>query len=280
MEEEGPLRFRWLGVAGIELKAIDTTLIIDPYFTRVPFYKMWIGKVIPDRKLIKKHLKYCDHLLITHAHIDHLMDVPDVISNTGCKTYGSENTCKILSFCEIPQYSISRIKKGDILNMDDFKVEVLRANHREVPGFGFGKLEEGISPPFTARQYRMDECFSFHIAAMGITLLTDPGIANVPKNLREADILFTSVTYSEKYFRTLFDAVGPKVLIPIHWDNFFYPLSRPLRPYYKYVPGKFPFLKKVDLGQFEKDIKKIEPDIKVLIPEIFRSYELDSLLME
>ncbi|MHB8278441.1 MAG: hypothetical protein ACYDIA_12415 [Candidatus Humimicrobiaceae bacterium] len=39
--------------------------------------------------------------MVTHSHIDHLMDVPAIINNTGCKVYGSNNTCKLLSYCEI-----------------------------------------------------------------------------------------------------------------------------------------------------------------------------------
>ena len=80
MEKVQSIFFRWFGVAGIELKTNNCVLIIDPYFTRVPFYKMWVGKVIPDSKLIDQKIKYCDFVLVTHSHIDHLMDVPDIVS--------------------------------------------------------------------------------------------------------------------------------------------------------------------------------------------------------
>ena len=63
MERSESIFFKWLGVAGIEFKIKNRTLIVDPYFTRVPFYKMWIGKVVPDSKLIKQKIKYCDFIL-------------------------------------------------------------------------------------------------------------------------------------------------------------------------------------------------------------------------
>lgn len=271
--------FRWFGVAGIELKISDCVLIIDPYFTRVPFYKMWVGKVIPDSKLIDRNIKYCDFVLVTHSHIDHLMDVPNVVNNTGCKVYGSNNTCKLLSYSGIPETYIFEIKAGDLLNLGKFQVGVLHANHRNVLGFSAGPLIYPIQPPFNARQYRMDNCFAFNISANGFSFMTDPGINNVEKNLRKAEILFISVSYCEEYYRLLFEFIKPKILIPIHWDNLFYPLTLPLRPYFKAPSKKFPFFKKVDLIEFRKIIKKIDPKLKVIIPEIFKLYDIKDILL-
>ncbi len=39
----------------------------------------------------------CDFVLVTHAHWDHLMDVPDVVLNTGATALGSANTCQLLA---------------------------------------------------------------------------------------------------------------------------------------------------------------------------------------
>lgn len=279
MEKDQSIFFRWFGVAGIELKINNCVLIIDPYFTRVPFYKMWVGKVVPDKNLIAQNIKYCDFVLVTHSHIDHLMDVANVAKNAKCKVYGSDNTCKLLSYCEIPKEYILEIKAGDILNLGKFQVEVIHANHRNVLGFSAGPLVYPLSPPFSARQYRMDNCFAFRISVDGISIMTDPGINNVAKNLRKADILFISVSYSEEYYKLLFEFINPKILIPIHWDNFFYPLSVPIRPYFKAPSKKFPFFKKVDLNEFREAIKKIDPKLKILIPEIFKLYDIkDSIL--
>ena len=39
------VRFRWLGVAGVEIRAQGCTLAIDPYLTRIPFRSLWFGRV-------------------------------------------------------------------------------------------------------------------------------------------------------------------------------------------------------------------------------------------
>ena len=229
--------------------------------------------------IVSKVLKFqlSDMLLVTHSHIDHLMDVPDVVKNTGCAVYGSSNTCKILSCFQVPKECICGVEEGDKLNLGEFKVEVLHANHRNVLGFSAGSLVYPIQPPFRARQYRMDRCFAFHISAGGISFMTDPGINSSAKNLKRADVLFISACYSEEYYRLLFKVVEPKILIPIHWNNFFYSLSVPLKPYFKPPSKKFPFLRKVDLNEFREIIEKINPELKVLIPEIFKLYDMSEL---
>lgn len=278
MESAQSIFFKWLGVAGIELKIDNYVLIIDPYFTRAPLYKMLVGKVVPDNKLIEQKIKYCDFILVTHAHIDHLMDVPNIVNNTGCRVYGSNNTCKLLSYSGISEAHISEIKVGDILNLEKFKLEVLYANHRNVLGFSAGLLAYPLKPPFTARQYRMDNCFSFHISVSGMSFMTDPGINNLARNLKKVDVLFISVSYSKEYYKFLFEFIKPKILIPIHWDNFFYPISKHIRPYFKAPSKKFPFFKKVDLNEFREVIRKIDPKLKVLIPEIFKIYDIQSYI--
>jgi L-ascorbate metabolism protein UlaG (beta-lactamase superfamily) len=91
--------FRWLGVAGLELAAGGCTLLIDPYVTRIPFMRMWLGRVRPDRDLITRMFTRADAVLVSHAHFDHVMDVPDVVRNTGADAFGSPNACRLLSAC-------------------------------------------------------------------------------------------------------------------------------------------------------------------------------------
>lgn len=55
-------------------------------------------------------------------------------------------------------------------------------------------------------------------------------------------------------------------------------LSVPLKPYFKAPSKTFPFFKKVDLNEFREVIKKINPKLAVLIPEIFNLYDIKSIL--
>lgn len=266
------ISFRWLGVAGLELNANNRTLVIDPYFTRFPLRKLWFGSVRPNHELVAEKIKRCDFVLITHAHFDHLMDVPDVVHNTNATVYGSPNTCRLLNVCGVPNDRICEISVGDKLTLGEFQIEVSRAEHVKLPGFMPGRLPSNLKPPSRARDYRMDYDFSFLIVSDGHTLITDPG--ERPKVEIQTDVLFLFPLRQYPYYKSLMSGVKSKVVIPTHWDNFFRPLSRPLRPQMKYPALAFPPIQRVNLARFSRMIEKLSPRTKVVIPEIFRSYNL------
>jgi L-ascorbate metabolism protein UlaG (beta-lactamase superfamily) len=57
---DAQIRFRWLGTAGIELVVNDQVLLIDPYFTRLPVWKLVSGRVRPNRALIPDLVQRAD----------------------------------------------------------------------------------------------------------------------------------------------------------------------------------------------------------------------------
>ncbi|MHB0870884.1 MAG: MBL fold metallo-hydrolase, partial [Chloroflexota bacterium] len=100
---EGSIRLRWLGTAGIELSTDQEVLAVDPFFTRPPFRRIWFGRVFPDRRLVAAKLPRCNYVLVTHSHWDHLMDVPEVVLNTGATALGSPNSCRLLTLLGVPE---------------------------------------------------------------------------------------------------------------------------------------------------------------------------------
>jgi len=268
--------FRWLGVVGTELRANDQTLLIDPYFTRIPMRRLWFGRVEPDHGLIAEKVQHGDFVLITHPHFDHIMDVPDVVHNTGAAALGSANACRLLAAYGVSEEQAREIKVGDKLNLMDFEVEVFRSQHMRTPGFSPGRLSSDPKPPLRARDYRMDENFSFLISIGGYRMLTDPGES--PGAAPRADILFVFPYRNEEYYKSLLPLVQPKVVIPTHWDDFFRPLSKPLRPLIQ--PPKWPLisLRRINLTAFGRMIERIYPETKFFVPEIFRTYDLKEFM--
>jgi hypothetical protein len=118
----------------------------------------------------------------------------------------------------------------------------------------------------------MDENFSFLISIGGYRMLTDPG--ERPGTAPPADILFVFPYRNEAYYKSLLPLVQPKVVIPTHWDDFFRPLSKPLRPLIQ--PPKWPLisLRRINLTAFGRMIERISPETKFFVPEIFRTYDL------
>ncbi len=276
--EQQSLEMRWLGVAGIELRANEQILVIDPFVTRPPFRRMWWGRVRSDSDLAAATVPNGDFVLVTHAHWDHVMDVPAVIEQTKAIAYGSPNTCQLLAILGVPEEYLYEIKVGDQLTLGTFEVAIFPAEHGLVMGrpFATGSLARNLRPPLRMRDYRMDVCFSFLIEVGGLRFLdwSSEQIHLAPL----ADVLFVKPFREQAYYEALLGVVQPGVVIPIHWDDFMRPLTQPLRPMLKPPRMAFPPFARVDLTAFSQLIKRITPQTQMFLPEIFHIYELSEFL--
>lgn len=268
-----PLLFRWLGVAGIELKLEEQVLAVDPFFTRPPLWRMWFGRTSSNHALAFEKVPFCSYILVTHSHYDHLMDVPALAEATGAQVYGSRNTCKVCTAAGIPPEQVHEVTVGDRLTLGAFTVEVHLARHIRLPVDRLvnGPLPKNLRMPMRLRDYRMDVCFSFRIEVHGCTLLI--GDCPLP-----ADVLFYIPLRPKNELLALLPIVKPRLLVPIHWDDFFRPLSRPLRPSWA-LPGRNPFrLRRLNLDAFRQEVEGFSPGTTVLVPEVFHVYDLGQLI--
>jgi hypothetical protein len=118
----------------------------------------------------------------------------------------------------------------------------------------------------------MDACYSFNLLVGGRVL-------QVGKHPVAADAVFLSPYGSERSLTTALHSIRPRCVIPIHWDDFTRPLSRPLRPMLL-TPAQglspiIPPVRRLDLTQFSRFIRRILPEAEVRIPEIFETYHID-----
>ena len=218
-----------------------------------------------DRKLFAKYLPECNYLLFTHAHYDHLLDAAEIMRQTGAVAYGSDNTCQLLAASGAPISHTAKISVGDRLSLGSFHVEVIHGQHSSIP---FGRLFNGpvrapAKPPLFAWDYRMDVCLGYCITVEGTRILV---CAAAPQ---PAELWFLVAQEPKSYYRALLQGVQPQVLIPIHWDNFTRPLTKPLHRFHR--PGR------LSLGQIELLVHQAMPGCHVLVPELFREYAITGL---
>lgn len=253
------LVFRWLGVAGVELRAGDQVLAIDPFFTRPSLLQM-LKPLQVDEHLALEKLPACDYLLVTHPHYDHLMDVAVIVRHSGAMVFGSANSCQLLRLLGVPPGQVGEVHQGDVLSLGAFKVEVIAGQHSPIPmGHIFtGNLRRGMEPPLRVTDFRMDTCLGYRVTAAGIRLLV---CAREPL---PADILLAVAQEPKAYYVNLFQDAAPGTFIPIHWDNFTRPLRKPLRRFSR--PGRMP------LWQVTHLARQCLPHVQVIIPEIFKEY--------
>lgn len=273
-----PIRFRWLGVAGIELRVDGQVLAIDPFFTRPPLRRLFFGRVQSDSELIAEHMDRCDYVLITHAHWDHVMDVPEIVRSTSATAWGSANACRLLSICGVPAEKNRVIHAGDALQLGPYRVQVIPANHRWVPGFQPKDLAPGLEPPLRLRDYQMDGCFSILVDIEGLRLLNWRSVD--ADSAPRADVLFVGPHGGRHHCQALLQGVRPRLVMPIHWDDFFRPLREEIRPCWRAPRWALPPFARVNLARLKRTIEQIDPQVKVLIPEILHTYGLRRCLSE
>ena len=274
------MELRWLGVAGIELRSGSQILAIDPYFTRAPLRRLpgLLGRMQSDARLVAAQVPHCDFVLVTHPHYDHLADVPEVVRNTGATAFGSANACRLLAALGVPAQQVRQIRAGDALTLGDFRVEVLPGKHGHVPLAGLfnRRLSSHLRPPLRAWDYRMDCCFSFLVHAAGYRVLV--GLGEYPEEAPAADVLCVGVINSPECYRSLLRRIRPQIVVPIHWDDLFRPLSQPTRPMLAPPAWTIPPLRRVDLAGFAQMIRAMSPATRVIIPEMFHPYRLAEIV--
>jgi len=198
--------------------------------------------------------------------------VPDVVRNTGATALGTPNTCRLLTVLGVPEKQIRRIGAGDSLALGNFQVEVLPAEHGRAPAHRLlsRPLPSCLRPPLRVWDYRMDGCLGFLIQAGGRRVLV--GAAEYPQGAAATDVLFIGTNYSHARYRLLLQRAQPQVVVPIHWDDMFRPLSKPIRPMLKPPTWTIPPLQRVNLAGLGRMIEQMAPGTKVIIPELFRLY--------
>ena len=239
------LSFRWLGVAGIELRADGRVLVVDPYFTRIRFWQLWLGRIRPDVELVQRYLPQCDDIFVTHSHYDHLMDVPAVVAGTGASVFGSPNTCALMRVCGVPESLIHLVKPGDALERGEFHVVALEERaHAHFGGYAAGDIPPGLSLPLCASDFRMDYGLSYLISVGGLQLLTETCLR--ASDARSVDVLFTGpylgrAAGEAAHYREILEHYRPRLVVPIHCDDMWQPLTRPsvgqLEPTGKALPA-------------------------------------------
>jgi hypothetical protein len=262
----------YLGAAGWHFRAEQASLLVDPYFTRMSMPAILLSRAVADAELISRYTPPADAILVTHPHVDHLMDVPQAARITGAPMYASPQGSDLLEFLGVPPSQIVPIQAGDSLAIGPFEAEVYDSPHRLI--FGdvpyHGPLEHGLKPPLRASDYRMDCQFSFLIAVRGLRLLIASGIQCEPP--AEADVLLVGADASREQLGRILGATRPRWVLPNHWDDMFRPLDRPARPMITPPSGLMPGLRRIDLQAFARTVCELHPACEVILPDRFKPY--------
>lgn len=259
------LTLRYLGAAGWWLNYGQHALLIDPYFTRLPMWRYALGRAVPDRNLIERYTPPADHILVTHPHVDHLLDVPQAAALTGATVHASAQGCELLHALGVPAEQIDVIHAGDVLSLGPWQAEVYASAHRVILGRvpATGPLRTPLHPPLRARDYRIREQFTLRITYGETRVLIVSGIDDEPA--LNTDVMAVGADASLSQLAAILGSAAPRIVLPNHWDDMFRPLSRPTRPMLNpsISPGQ-PL--RLDLTRWAQRVAAIVPDTRIITP--------------
>src|SRR5438128_8231652 len=84
------LRVTYLGTNGYQFESGQHVLLVDPYFSRIDLRRVALGsRIQPDLRRINDAMQHLqpkvDAIVVTHGHVDHLLDVPVLMKRTGAR---------------------------------------------------------------------------------------------------------------------------------------------------------------------------------------------------
>ena len=242
---DAPLSATWLGVATLLLDDGSSALLTDGYFSRPSLARVAAGKVSPsparvDGCLARAKVSRLEAVIPVHTHIDHVLDSALVADRTGAQLVGGESAANVGRGYGLAEDRLVVASPGEPIRLGAFDVTLVESHHCPPDRFP-GTIDTPLTPPVRASDFRCGEAWStlVHHRPSDRRLLIQGSAGFVKGALdgRRADAVYLSVgqlglqprSYLLDYWTETVRAVGARRVILIHWDDFFSPLSKPLR---------------------------------------------------
>ncbi|SOX56288.1 MBL fold metallo-hydrolase [Mycobacterium ahvazicum] len=235
----------WMGVATLLIDDGSSALMTDGYFSRPSLARVAAGRLSPsavrvDGCLARAKVSRLSAVIPVHTHIDHVMDSALVADRTGAQLVGGESAANVGRGYGLPENRLIVAVPGEPIRLGAFDVTLLESHHCPPDRFP-AVIEEPLVPPVKASAYRCGESWStlIHHLPSDQRLLIQGSAGFVKGALagQRAEAVYLSVgqlglqprSYLLDYWAETVQAVGARRVILIHWDDFFRPLSKPMR---------------------------------------------------
>lgn len=234
----------FLGVSTVLLSDGETAILTDGFFSRPPLVQALFTKIEPDlatidATLARAGIRELAAVIVVHSHYDHAMDAPRVAERTGAVLVGSVSTANVGRGAGLAEERIRIVDGTETLRFGRFEVTLIPSHH--LPhGMSMGTIDAPLVPPARASDYLEGGSFSvlIHHPTGSILVQGSAGWIDGALAGRHADVVLLGIAgltmqppeYAERYLAEVPDAVGARLVIPIHWDDFSLPLSEPLVP--------------------------------------------------
>ncbi|SDD07210.1 MBL fold metallo-hydrolase [Glycomyces harbinensis] len=234
---------RWLGTNAWEITGGGATVLVDPYVSRTYTGATKPGEFDPDTPItidetaVDEHIGAADSILITHAHFDHIADVPYVAEKTGATVLGTETHLNLLRAMDAPEAQLSQVGGGELYRFEGYTVEVFRASHG-VSGKHKSLLFPGTRPgeaperPEAIKDLVEGGSLAYLVTFGSVSLFFNGTPAFHEREVAgiRPTVLFmqgANPNYPDYEERMLAATGFPPYVIPTHWDDYEEPLTDP-----------------------------------------------------
>ncbi|MEU0550591.1 MBL fold metallo-hydrolase [Micromonospora sp. NPDC005979] len=275
---KGAISFRWWGTAGWRIDIADRTILVDPFLSRIDT-GLFAGAFKTETPLtvrtdvIDQRVEKATTVLVTHTHWDHYMDVPYIAGRTGARVFGTLTAYHLGLAYGVPSAQLSAVKGGEVLDFGDHTVEVVGSLHSRNASYSVAFPGVRVSQPArpaTIADLPEGDTLGYLLRVAGGPSVYFTGASDVAeRNLSGltpdvAMVAMQSATTTADYLPRLLAGLDyPKVVVPVHWDNFETPLRNP------------PVVAPADRARLDDMIaavRRISPRSRVLVPEYETAY--------
>lgn len=113
------MKITWYGTASISIETKENKVLFDPFL-------MLEGS---ENHVDKEAFIGFNKIFLTHGHIDHLVNVPDIVSENQAIIYTTNTPRQTLMDKGVESDRIHRILPGDILENGDMNIQVYQGRH-------------------------------------------------------------------------------------------------------------------------------------------------------
>ncbi|MCP4130518.1 MAG: MBL fold metallo-hydrolase [bacterium] len=264
------IRIAWLGTAGIYLWDDRSGILIDPYVSRHGIWRVLLGLPLkPKFSLIEDSIQRLGNskphaVIVSHSHFDHLSDAPYFAEKTGSMLVGAESSLNIGRSAGLPGDTLKQVTPGESMKIGNFKISFIESRHGptvmgRVPYPG--KIRTSPALPLSAGQFKPGKVFSILIEHPQGRIVHhgSPGFKKGMYDGIKADVLLLGIAGrgdTDRFLQETALKVDARLVIPIHFDNFFSPLEPKKRKLVERMqfharPGiNFSFLRKAKFYDF------------------------------
>ena len=276
---ESPLNVTWMGVSTLLVDDGTTALLTDGFFSRPNLIEVGARKLRPspsriDAALARAGIDRLEAVLPVHTHYDHAMDSAAVAQRTGARVIGGRSAANIARGGGLPDDRIVIATPGMEVDLGNFGVTLVESRHCPPDRFP-GMITSPPVPPVKASAYRCGETWSTLVdhRPSGRHLLIQGSAGFVAGALagRRAEVAYLGVgqlgiqpeRYIRQYWNETVRAVRARQVVLIHWDDFFRPLTKPMRAL-PYVGDDLDVTMRVLTALAERD------DVSVHLPTLWQ----------